>query len=172
MLARNNDILSICIFSHFDGINDKFSSFLCHCGLEGEELGQKLSINGYHDDSKNYVPATKEQRNLLFKKMHEAGYEWDADRLELKKIEQKPAWSEEDERMYRGLHNLIYSTLYCDSRKESSDWLKSLKDRVQPQNTWNPSDEQMENLSRAVNGGSYRTSLLMELYQDLKKLKE
>jgi hypothetical protein len=48
-------------------------------------------------------------------------------------IEQKPTWSEEDERMYRGLHNLIYSTSYCDSRKEFSDFLNSLKDRVLPQ---------------------------------------
>ena len=44
----------------------------------------------------------------------------------------KQDWSDEDERMYRGLHNLIYSTPYCDSRKELSDWLKSIKDKVQP----------------------------------------
>lgn len=37
-----------------------------------------------------YVPATNEQRDLLFKKMKESGYEWDADKKELKKIEQKP----------------------------------------------------------------------------------
>lgn len=89
VLARNNDILSICIFSHFDGINNKYSSFLCHCGLEGEGLGQELSINGYHDDSKDYVPATKEQRNILFAKMKEAGYEWDADKKELKIIDNR-----------------------------------------------------------------------------------
>lgn len=89
VLARNNDILSICIFSHFDGINNKYSSFLCHCGLEGEGLGQELSINGYHDDSKDYVPATKEQRDLLFAKMHDAGYAWDSEKKELKKIEPK-----------------------------------------------------------------------------------
>ena len=46
---------------------------------------------------------------------------------------QKPtAWSEEDERLYRGLQGLIYSTPYCNSRKKISDWLKSLKDRVIP----------------------------------------
>lgn len=44
-------------------------------------------------------PATKEQRDILFKKMKEAGYEWDAEKKELKKIEQKPVWSEEDERL-------------------------------------------------------------------------
>lgn len=47
---------------------------------------------------KKCKPATKEQRDLLFQKMHEAGYEWDAEKKELIKIEQKPAWSEEDEK--------------------------------------------------------------------------
>lgn len=32
------------------------------------------------------IPATKEQRNLLFAKLREAGYEWDADKKELRKI--------------------------------------------------------------------------------------
>ena len=34
-------------------------------------------------------PATKEQRDLFFKKMHEAGYEWDAERKKLKKLIKK-----------------------------------------------------------------------------------
>ena len=46
--------------------------------------------------TKTLHPATKEQRDLLFQKMHEAGYEWDAKKKELKKIKQS-AWSEEDE---------------------------------------------------------------------------
>jgi len=37
-----------------------------------------------------FTPAAKEQRDLLFKKMQEAGYTWDAEKKELKKIEQKP----------------------------------------------------------------------------------
>ena len=158
VLARNNDILSICIFSHFDGINNKFSSFLCHCGLEDEGLGQKLSINGYHDDSKNYVPATKEQRDLLFQKMKEAGYEWDVEKKELKKIGQnsiepddlieesyqqqaddlidmvteKPAWSEEDEKIIKRIDSLLYSKckIHESEYEEIHNWLKSLKDRV------------------------------------------
>ena len=32
------------------------------------------------------APATKEQRDLLFQKMKEAGYEWDAEKKELRKI--------------------------------------------------------------------------------------
>ena len=35
-------------------------------------------------------PATKEQRDLLFVKMQEAGYEWNAEKKELKEIEFKP----------------------------------------------------------------------------------
>jgi len=35
------------------------------------------------------TPATKEQRELLFSKMKEAGYEWDSEKKELKKIEPK-----------------------------------------------------------------------------------
>jgi hypothetical protein len=171
--------------------------------------------------SDDLIPATKEQRNLLFQKMKEAGYEWDVERKELKKIvdeeyngedygidslfhaqrilektlgsvdgyqtddgilshkcaitavkklyEQKP-WSEEDEKMYRGLHNLIYSTPYCDSRKELSDWFESLKNRY----TWKPSDEQMLALDSTlqysqVSHNSYEN--LNSLYNDLKKLK-
>ena len=68
----------------------------------------------------------------------------DIDEIIEKMSGQKPAeWSEEDERMYRGLHNLIYSTPYCDSRKELSDWLKFLKDRVQLQSTWSEEDEKI-----------------------------
>jgi hypothetical protein len=31
------------------------------------------------------IPATKEQRDILFSKMKEAGYEWNAKKKELKK---------------------------------------------------------------------------------------
>ena len=58
-------------------------------------------------------------------------------------LEQNHAWSEDDERTYRGLHNLIYSTPYCNSRKKLSDFLKSLKDRVQPKQEWSEEDEKM-----------------------------
>lgn len=36
-----------------------------------------------------FYPATKEQRDLLFQKMEEAGYEWDSEKKELKKVESK-----------------------------------------------------------------------------------
>lgn len=126
--------------------------------------------------------------DLLFQKMHEAGYEWDADEKELKKISQrmisaeakealygKPAWSEEDEVGWTNTMIMIKevaSNHYTkDSVKLVMDWLKSLKDRI----NWRPSEEQMKalhdlnltgNISYAGQG-----QVLIELYNDLKKLK-
>ena len=75
-----------------------------------------------------FYPATKEQRTELFLKMHEAGYEWDAEKKELKKFhvidegksemgycfnkmingeKVTPAWSEKDEDY---INDLIQST--------------------------------------------------------------
>jgi hypothetical protein len=46
-------------------------------------------------------PATKEQRDLLFQKMKRAGYEWDAEKLELKKIKPK-FWSDNKSNTFEG----------------------------------------------------------------------
>lgn len=56
--------------------------------------GNNFNWNGVSamitDDYKLYLkPATKEQRDVLFSKMKEAGYEWDSEKKELKKIEVK-----------------------------------------------------------------------------------
>lgn len=50
-------------------------------------------VNGLH-------PATKDQRDLLFQKMKEAGYEWDTEKKELKKIEQSELTELEEIRNY------------------------------------------------------------------------
>lgn len=47
-----------------------------------------FSIGAYHKHN-NTKPATKEQRDLLFQKIKEAGYEWDSEKKGLKKIEPK-----------------------------------------------------------------------------------
>ena len=94
VLYMNNG-LSTCTFI-YKSINNtiiqKYASYN-EFGFEGRHY---LVLNdGY------VCPATKEQCNLLFAKMKEAGYEWDADNKELKKIEQKPQnrWKPSDEQM-------------------------------------------------------------------------
>lgn len=42
----------------------------------------------FHVEPEKFFPSTKEQRDILFQKMKEEGYEWDAEKKELKKIEQ------------------------------------------------------------------------------------
>ena len=59
---------------------------------EGPNEPDRWEVEGFH-------PATKEQRDLLFEKMHEAGYEWHANTKELKKIEQKKSYDTCDSSM-------------------------------------------------------------------------
>ena len=55
-----------------------------------EEVCEVRSIDGFLGFVGTTVcPATKEQRDLLFRKMEEAGYEWDSKNKELRKIEPK-----------------------------------------------------------------------------------
>lgn len=95
--AKDGDILThsdksrfkhdwIGIFKEYNNSNDSVSTY---CYMPHDNT--KFYINEDSIDPKNLKPATKEQRDLLFQKMKEAGYEWDAEQNQLKKIEQKPA---------------------------------------------------------------------------------
>ena len=86
--AKDGDVLfieidaSTCIFKKFE--ENLLYSYIISDG--------KLLIEDshyYYETSDNVHPATKEQRDLLFQKMKEAGYEWDFEKKELKKIENK-----------------------------------------------------------------------------------
>ena len=57
--------------------------------LDGEFRTNERGFMGQADDY--FTPATKEQRDILFAKMEEAGYEWDADKKKLNKIEEGKA---------------------------------------------------------------------------------
>ena len=83
-------------------------------------------------------------------------------------------WSEEDKKKVNNLYVLLdqmvsFNMLSNKDATEFKDWLKSLR----PQNTWKPSDEQMEVLKEATSivGSKYK-SCLNSLYSDLKKLKD
>ena len=162
----------------------------------------------------DFSPATKEQRDALMKAMIDAGYTFDFEKKELKKIEQNPAdkieqksvcsedrskelslslqiqsylntasdelyakgkslysekriedihkcmlmwqklhnayfyqnpaWNEEDEKMLDDI--LMCGEHHCYLDAENIDWLKSLKERMQPQQKrkpWSEEDEKM-----------------------------
>lgn len=68
-------------------------------------------------------------------------------------VEQKPAWSEEDESLCMQIEGLlkvclVKNLLSFDLYKKMCDLLKSLKDRVQPKQEWSEEDEEAINIGR------------------------
>ena len=87
----------------------------------------------------------------------------------------KQEWSEEDNIM---IHDIDYALrcqiTYPISRLQSmSAWILNLKNRVQPQLQWKPSDEHMDALRYVTNFdyGGYKATLV-SLYEQFKRLKE
>jgi len=86
--AKDGDVLvasddSVFIYAGSTDIHAQFYIALTKYG--------DFNTKGGNWEDKNCVkPATKEQRDLLFQKMKEAGYEWDAKNKELNKIEDEP----------------------------------------------------------------------------------
>lgn len=165
--AKPGDVLatkdSVFIFKHLD----KTGLSLCksYCEVIGNSdlgLGFEFSINGIY-------PATKERRDLLFQKMKEAGYEWDAEKKELKKVEQKPSWSKEDEQYLLICKNALYKYERSDKwdARIISRWLENKIKSLRSQNRWKPSEEQMCELSKYCPDNIDLTELL----EQLKKLK-
>lgn len=69
-------------------------------------------------------------------------------------------------------HQEIISDLKRDCRRKW-DWLESLKNKVVPQPSWKPSEEQMEALKEDIDFAPDTYKLrctLVSLYNDLKKL--
>ena len=167
--VKDGDVLhstgfhSDCIFIfngldnwEFDEPNGDRAVATGYCCLTLLDDNMEFSIQGPDCIEVNTVkPATKEQHDLLFQKMYEASYEWDAEKKELKKIEQSPSWSEEDENRFR---NLIYLVEHSDEGKGTKEGfvkfiyrLKSLKSK----NAWKPSKEQIIALRWILNNIPY-----------------
>ena len=88
-----------------------------------------------------------------------------------KQGQQKQEWNEDDEDYYDAIIAKLEVTQDDASLTDNQmDFLKSLKDRVQPQSQWKPSDEQMKALWEVYKGGEEQVALA-SLWSDLKKLK-
>lgn len=97
-----------------------------------------------------------------------------------KQGKQNPAWSEEDKKMTGFIKNAITADeayTYLENTGiqviDAQTWLEGLKNRVQPQNTWKPSDEQLKSLQEVIDMGHFTSypNALETLYEQLKKLK-
>ena len=102
VLACPNDAGDRDVVFIFKNINSDDGWVFCFCASDAN--GCFCTNNDYvgNSNSTNISPATKEQRDLLFQKMKEAGYEWDAEKKELKKIElQLSQWNISDFRTWQ-----------------------------------------------------------------------
>lgn len=189
--AKDGDILArdpwddypfpfVAIFRKREVVSS-FSTY-CHMSAFGKF---KKEIDNNHT-SYSIHPATKEQRDLLFQKMEESGYKWDAEKKELKLLitnggdfesetcEPKPAWSEKDESHLTHCVRLVNNAEGCSISEQENAivWLKSLKQR----HVWKPSEEQMEALKtsflywKGVTKEVPHTERLESLYEQLKQL--
>lgn len=167
--------------------NGNYNSFHVgsYCGVSNDRFidsGSKCFWTG----NVNIRPATKEKCDLLFKRMEEAGYKWDVEKKELKKIhvidegkaemdycftkmmngeKASSTWSEEDEEIKNFLIALVeWSKSYASSdmtverAKTVLNWLKSIKDRVQPKQEWSEEDERNWNNIWDVLDGRFELS--------------
>lgn len=95
--AKPGDVLcykdEISLYKHDikDWKETSFGGFVYYCCYDGKRFITDSFYSLTEQDKTDIHPATKEQRDLLFKKMKEAGYEWDEKTHELRKIEQKLA---------------------------------------------------------------------------------
>lgn len=153
--AKDGDVLSTGNPFIFRGFGDRMhpNNPTAYCGIN---TSNTFVLAGENDwwTSNAVHPATKEQRDLLFQKMHEAGYKWDAEKKELKKIEQASDWSEEDDYILNLVSKFV-SKGYKSHPKIPSlefiqEWLKSLKSRPQ----WKPKGQQLECLRHMINAST------------------
>lgn len=148
--AKDGDVLAehetIVLFKEIEGQNIR-----CYCTYHYLGFNPDLRVDTLHNKNA-YSPATQEQRDLLFQKMEEAGYKWDSEKKELKKIEQNPAWNEEDEAMLNSIIHLFrIAYTRTDDIIEKVEFLKSIKNRVQPQTKQEWSEDDKEALRVVTN---------------------
>ena len=205
----------------FKNIKIKDNGVYCYCSFLKIFATEGYVASADPIDT-DFCPATKEQCDFIFQKMKETGYEWDAEKKELKKIEQKqfidieipygakdselqevsyyipegfhaeiednkviikkgeqkPAWSEKDEKMLNDI--LMCGEHHCYLDAGNIAFLKSLRDRVQqPKQDWSEEDEEeanyiadfIENLLKKEKLVSKKTMIMEEMVAWLRDIK-
>lgn len=154
----------------FKGINsrdyvDNCIEYYCHI-CDGVFYENENGLCYMGTTSTPLYPATKSQHDALFKAMTDAGYIFDFEKKELKKISQrmvsaeakealydKLTWNEEDEKMIDKIRSIVEKYAFsqsavdvngdlCEKKYIDADnWLKTLKDRAQSKQEWSEEDE-------------------------------
>ena len=107
----------------FKGIEEEVVKFHCYYSTNYEEFNIPFNNNshlGLTEPQFEHHPATKEQRDTLFAKMKEAGYEWDAEKKELKKIDNEEFYGED-----YGIDSLYHAQLILEETLGKVDGYQS-----------------------------------------------
>ena len=208
--ARDGDVLYLQhdgkehIIIYKGVIKERFRTFVsAYCAYNGiVDAFCFADVSRYADLAYGgIVPATKEQRDTLLKAMVDAGYTFDFEKKELKKIEPKPeenkgnicgispnsAWSEEDEENFCSVYldvksarqntvNSLSGDLKEQEQKRMDEvisWLESLKGRVQPKQEWSEEDKYMYDiLCGTIENTDINENTKYKLISWLKSLKD
>jgi len=177
--AKDGDVLankygSVFIYAGFE--DDKRVTVDDYCYITANH--HEFCIEDHKTGSWYYVtelnPATKEQRDLLFQKMKDAGYEWDAEKKELRKIEQKPI---DKTKFYDSMDDLIADALIGEIEGSELDdrckynrihWIKSHRQHA----AWSEEDEDYLTDVKPAIHDYYDDDYAEELYDWLNSFKE
>ena len=133
-------------------IKERFRTFVsAYCAYNGiVDAFCFADVSRYIDIAYGGImPATKEQRNLLFQKMKEAGYKWDAEKKELKKIE--PKFKVGDVIRLKGsaaeytIKRVTDTTYYTDGWSCSIERCEEDYELVEQKSVWSEEDERRFN---------------------------
>ena len=132
------------------------------------EFKQTCAISNVH-------PATKEQSDLLFQKMKETGYEWDFEKKELRTIEQKSTWSEEDLTCLGYLAKFVDEngdSFYGKNKQNVVKWIQSFANLNPTQKQeWSEEDKSMYIRTLGILGKCYMGELPTKVEEELEWLK-
>ena len=126
--AKDGDVLTDgkpFIFKSLDA--NKHSYAYCGLNTYNDFIIESEGEHGEWTWAQDIKPATKEQRGLLFTKMKEVGYEWDAEKKELKMIEQKPTDNiiEEEkpllEKFKQAVYDCAWGKVTCKKEGETKE---------------------------------------------------
>ena len=150
--AKDGDVLATSNYIYiFNSIDKETETVAFYCVMKKSD--EYFSFGDYriHDEILNSVPATKEQCDTLIKAMVKAGCEFDFEKKEFKKIEQKSTdMIESTPHNYitpnKQFFQWIYDRLiYVHNENPNVDYMLSLKERIENMQkpTWSEEDEKM-----------------------------
>lgn len=165
--AKDGDVLIV---------GDEDDTGIAICG-KNDKLGNNI-LYCYYDDENGFAmntpiasecllhPATKEQSDLLFAKMREAGYEWDAEKKKLKKVDAELTDFE------KSLKHIMIETLECgDTHNLKADAEMLLRFAQKPAE-WSEEDEKkFSDILAILRGGEncyYNSPTLIDWLKSLK----